>query len=462
VTGGGSVAPTTGTTDANGLASATRTLGPNPGSGTTTATATIGGTPRTVTFSVTAALAGPAQIVKVEGDNQSAQAGATLPVALRVQVLDALSAPVPNVTVTFTTPNGGSFPSGASVQTDGNGFASATWQLGNTAGAQTAQAAVGGPAPAVFSATALAGPISASQSSIAANPTTITAGGAGTTVTVTARDASGNPVSGATVVLSVTGTTGLIQPAGPTNANGQATGSYSSTVAGPKTVSATVGGTAVSQTATVTVQAAAAASIAAVTPLNFSVRFNQAVSTVPRVKVTDQFNNPVAGVAVTFAVTKGVSSLTGTNPATTGANGEATLGAWTITAVNPIFNTDTRVENRLRASATGLTGNPITFIGTVNPVSFGSDLMPIFNSCNSCHSHSFDAGGNATNTRTSLLNSAGYVVPGDSTKANNFILSYPQSGGHSGGNPGSDLMTIIAAWIKQGATQNQPPTYPRP
>jgi hypothetical protein len=98
--------------------------------------------------------------------------------------------------------------------------------------------------------------VSSSQSSVAATPTSITAGSGSSTITVTARDASGNPVSGATVVLSATGTGNtLTQPAGPTNSTGVTTGSLNSTTTGMTTVSATAGGVAITSTATVTVTA---------------------------------------------------------------------------------------------------------------------------------------------------------------------------------------------------------------
>jgi protocatechuate 3,4-dioxygenase beta subunit len=98
------------------------------------------------------------------------------------------------------------------------------------------------------------GGVSPSQSTVTASPATIVAGGAPSTITVTARDALGNPISGATVVLSATGSGNtLTQPAATTNASGVATGSLASTVVETKTVSATTDGTAITQTATVTV-----------------------------------------------------------------------------------------------------------------------------------------------------------------------------------------------------------------
>src|SRR5256886_6073367 len=72
------------------------------------------------------------------------------------------------------------------------------------------------------------------------------------TITVTAKDANGNPIGGATVVLAATGSGNtLTQPSGTTDATGVATGTLSATVAGPKTVSATVDGAALTQTTAV-------------------------------------------------------------------------------------------------------------------------------------------------------------------------------------------------------------------
>src|SRR5207244_13176979 len=84
-----------------------------------------------------------------------------------------------------------------------------------------------------------------SQSTVAAAPASITAGGGGATITVTVKDANGAPISGGTVVLAATGRGHtLIQPSGPTDASGVATGTLSSTVAGAKTVRASSSGTA--------------------------------------------------------------------------------------------------------------------------------------------------------------------------------------------------------------------------
>ena len=76
VGGGGSISPTTVTTDASGLAAAERVLG--NASGTQTADASSSGlTP--ITFTQTAEAANPTALLLISGDAQSGQAGATLP-----------------------------------------------------------------------------------------------------------------------------------------------------------------------------------------------------------------------------------------------------------------------------------------------------------------------------------------------------------------------------------------------
>src|SRR5207237_555093 len=87
--------------------------------------------------------------------------------------------------------------------------------------------------------------VSPAQSTVSAVPPTIEAGAATATITVTARDANGNPIAGATVQLQATGSGNtLTQPTGPTGADGTATGTLRSTAAEAKTISATINGRA--------------------------------------------------------------------------------------------------------------------------------------------------------------------------------------------------------------------------
>src|SRR5207248_1942511 len=71
--------------------------------------------------------------------------------------------------------------------------------------------------------------------------------------------------------------------------------------------------------------------------------------------VKDANGNPVAQVAVTFAVAPGNGTITGASQ-TTNASGVATVGSWTLSA--------TAGPNTLTATSTGLSGSPVTFTAT--------------------------------------------------------------------------------------------------
>lgn len=87
-----------------------------------------------------------------------------------------------------------------------------------------------------------------------------------------------------------------------------------------------------------------------------------AVAVSPSVIVRDGSGNPFAGVSVAFSVGSGGGAITG--PAqTTGADGIASLGSWTLGT--------TAGTNTVIASVTGLAGSPLTFTatGTAGPPS---------------------------------------------------------------------------------------------
>src|SRR5690349_12382563 len=169
----------------------------------------------------------------------------------------------------------------------------------------------------------IAGTISASLSTVSATPGVITAstGAGAATVTVTAKDASGNPVSGATVVLAATGTgNALTQPVGATDATGVATGTLSSMVAEIKTVSATISGVAVTQTATVTVNPAAVSAThsSLVTAPATIVASSGANAATITATAHDDFDNAITAATVALAATGAGVSLT---PPSGGTNG---------------------------------------------------------------------------------------------------------------------------------------------
>ncbi len=170
------------------------------------------------------------------------------------------------------------------------------------------------------------GGVSASQSMVDASPGTITAstGSNSSIITVTARDGNGDPVEGVTVTLAATGSGNTItQPAAPTDANGVATGSISSTGAGAKTITATADGVTLNDEPTVTVTpgpVSAARSSVSADPTSIVAGGGSATITVT---VRDAWDNPIGGSTVTLQATGAGNTLT--QPAApTDASGVAT------------------------------------------------------------------------------------------------------------------------------------------
>src|SRR5438477_611952 len=198
---------------------------------------------------------------------------------------------------------------------------------------------------------------------MAANSPTSQSATAGTAVStppsVIVKDANGNPVTGVAVTFAVAPGNGTITGGSQTtNGSGIATvGSWTlSATAGSNTLTATCGsltGSPVTFTATGT--AGAATTIAANSPTRQSATRRTSDITPPSVIVKDANGNPVAQVAVTFAVAPGNGTITGASQ-TTNASGVATVGSWTLSA--------TAGPNTLTATSTGLSGSPVTFSAT--------------------------------------------------------------------------------------------------
>ena len=234
-------------------------------------------------------------------------------------VRDAGANPVAGVQVTFAVASGGGSVTGGTATTNASGIATVgSWTLGSTPGTNnnTLTATVTGSGitgnPVTFTASATVGGPSASQSTLTANPLTITAGDAGSTITVTAKDAGGNPISGANVVLQTSGGGDFTTPA-PTDVNGATTATFTSTVAGDETISAAINGVDINATATVTVEAAGASTISFTQPPTSTLSGTISPSVV--VHVVDAFGNPATGnVQLTLTPVVGAGTLSGTNP----------------------------------------------------------------------------------------------------------------------------------------------------
>ncbi|MDQ6689065.1 MAG: hypothetical protein M3Z18_00955, partial [Gemmatimonadota bacterium] len=187
------------------------------------------------------------------------------------------------------------------------------------------------------------------------NNQSATAGTAvGVAPSVLVKDANNNPVSGISVTFAVASgggtTTGATQT---TNSVGiaQVTSWTLGKPAGTNTLTATATGVAGAPvTFTATGTAGPAAQIALVDGSTTGTA-GLPVANPPRVIVKDANDNPVAGVAVSFAVASGGGSISGAAQ-TTNTSGIAAVPSWTLGTIAG--------TNTMTATATGLTGSPLT------------------------------------------------------------------------------------------------------
>ena len=157
VSGGGSVTPSSSSTDAAGLASATFTLGVTVGVQEVRASVPgADGSP--VTFSETGLAVGPTRMTKVSGDRQSGPASSQLPLPYVVQIRDEFGAVLAGVDVAWDVSAGGGGLSADTTTSDATGLAKVFHTLGSSAGGQEVVASVDGlsGSPVIFHATAKA------------------------------------------------------------------------------------------------------------------------------------------------------------------------------------------------------------------------------------------------------------------------------------------------------------------
>ena len=361
--GGGSVNPSSATTDDAGEAQTRWTLGRTAGSNVLTATA--GGTSVQITATATAGRA--ATVAISGGDNQTATAGTALPLNPSVVVRDANNNPVEGAVVVFSAIVGGGQVSDPLGRTNAQGIASvAQWILGTTAGtqrlaAQVTEVGVSGN-PVTFTATARAG---TATSLVAASATTQSAP-AGTFVanppSVRAVDAHGNGVANVRVTFAITGGGGQLTGATPnTSSDGTATvGSWRlGSSAGANTLTASVAGlAAVTFVATATAGTPTVMQIAAGDAQ--SAPIGRPVPIAPTVVVRDAAGNGVAGVSVTFTVGLGGGIVIGANQ-TTDATGAASVGAWFmgVAGTNTLIASSSALSS-VTFTATATSGPPVS------------------------------------------------------------------------------------------------------
>lgn len=303
-----------------------------------------------------------ANLVLLSGGGQSGTVGGALPQPVVVQVQDVGGNGVSGKTVTFAVVTGGGSLSVASGVSDASGNVSTTWTLGGTTGAQqiSATAAGLGGSPLAINATAAA---ALNHFSVSTQPALSQTAGVNVTpgFVVTALDASNAVITGftGTVTLSIGSNPGGSTLSGTTSV---------SAVAGVATFSAFkldkvgTGYTVTANSAGFTAITSSAFNIVAGAATQMAINGgnaqtaaqNAALPTALSVLVTDAGGNPVAGRTITWAIATGGGSLDSVT-SVTNASG---IGSrkWTLGA--------TAGAQSVTATATGLTGSPLTFTAT--------------------------------------------------------------------------------------------------
>lgn len=325
--GGGSVTPTSSTTDASGVASTTRTLGPAAGNHTTTATVS-GLAP--ATFTAVSQIQGAFQMgSRFVTPLVDTVLATTVGQPLVAVVTNHLGVPVPGIIVTWST-TGGQLSQLVDT-TDAGGESQVNYTFGATAGAYSAQATVTGlvNSPLSYALTAGAGNPAVLVKTSGDSLTVAASGQA--IYTVTTRDAHGNARNGVTIDWAVAGGGGTITPA--SNITG-GSGIASAT----RTVSANLGDHTATATATgLTGSPATFTTTAAVVVNVVNNNFNPANVTIPvNSSVTWNWVGTTSLHNVTFALVAGAPGNIGNQTSGSGARTFTTAGTFNYECTNHI------------------------------------------------------------------------------------------------------------------------------
>jgi alpha-tubulin suppressor-like RCC1 family protein len=268
-----------------------------------------------------------ASIAIVSGTPQSGPIGSTLAQPFVVEITDQNGNPVEGILVTWQVTSGGGIITPSQSSSDANGLASATLRLGTSVGVNTVTARIDQSSSVVFTATATTAPPSSLIVAGGDAQTGVVATQLVQDLVVKATDAVGNPKAGVVVSFAVTSGGGSITSSGITDATGLATARWTlGTIAGAQTAIASVTGLApLSFTATAR---AGTPQTMTVTGNNQSGSPGAPLADSLRVRLLDQFGNPVSGVTILWTPLAGSGSV---SPSTsvTDVNGRAGT-RWTL------------------------------------------------------------------------------------------------------------------------------------
>jgi hypothetical protein len=335
VSGGGSIAPITVVTGANGLAAAERVLGPAAGAQSAQASVEdFTGSP--VTFSHTAIPANPTALVKISGDGQSAPGGFEVPENLVVRLEDDNGNGIGARAITWVVPAGSGSVNPVNSTTDANGFATTRWTLPSAVGSYGVSAVFSGLPAVTFTGTANADVPTTIELVSGNNQSAAVGGTLANPLVVRVTDANDNPVANVGVLWAAPDGGSVSDAATATNALGLAQVTRTLGVApGLYTTTATVvglSGSPVSFTSTATVGPPAKLAII-IQPGSPTISGN-AFAPAPVIEVQDLLGNAVAqgGIEITANITSGqIGASLANSERNTNSSGLATFNNLRVT-----------------------------------------------------------------------------------------------------------------------------------
>jgi adhesin/invasin len=370
--------------------------------GTNTITATLNSqavtsTAPTVTIVGTPS---PAQSV-VSVSPASIAANGTSTITLTAKDANGTALTTGGATVTFALGAGTAQGTIGAVTDKGNGTYTATF-TGTTTGTNTITATLNSQAVTSTAPTiTVLGPADPAHSTVSLSPASITNGGT-STVTLTAKDANGDPLTtgGATVVFSLgagttLGTFGTVTD----NANGTYTATFTATTTGTNTVTATFNGQAVTTPpATLTVVGPVDLSQTSVSVAPASVESGGTTTVTLTAKDSSGNQEPSGGLTVLFSLGLG------TGQGTFGAVTDNGNGTYTATLTGSTVGTNT-ITATVGGSAVTSTAPTVTVVAPPDPTQSLVDVAP----------SSIASGGTAFVTLTALDSTGSQVPVGGST-----------------------------------------------
>lgn len=309
------------------------TLGTTAGAQTVTVSS---GSLAPLVFTLPSVAGAATQLAILDGDDQFGSNNSVTFLPLRVRVRDQFNNNVQGATVTWAVDaGGGSLAGGATTsQTDANGVAvSPAWTLGALGSGEQAVVASLGGLTARFTATVQRAPATITIESGAPASATVNSV-INPAPAFAVRDSSDVALQGIPLTVALTAGGGSLTAApSVTTAGTMSVGTWTlGTLVGTNTLSVSIPGAAhvTARTWSVTGTAGPAAALVAVSGTSQTAFAGEAVAANPRARLTDAFTNPIAGQPVTWQVTAGGGSLTGTATVMTDASGNVDAPVWTL------------------------------------------------------------------------------------------------------------------------------------